>query len=71
VRGEGGLPFVFDSRADAEREIVALMIDRLNEFLNGTRQFEEAITTEEYVVEVDVLQDGRISTEGGSTFGKE
>ena len=69
VRGESDRPFVFDSRLEAEREIADFAITRLQEFLEGDRDFDDAMTVEEYVVEVDVLPDGSILTEDGGHFG--
>jgi len=68
VRGIGGLPFVFCTRNEAEREIADTMIDRLQEFLEGQRDFDDATSTEEYVVEVDVQSDGTIVCEDGRVF---
>ena len=69
VRGEGGLPFVFATRNEAEREIAETAIERLQDFLDGERCFDEATPIEEYVVEVDVLSDGSIVCEKGKVFG--
>ena len=68
LRGENGMPFVFASRAEAEREIVDNLMTRLHEYLAGEREFEDAITIEEYVVDVDVWPDGTISDEQGNEF---
>lgn len=58
VRDEYGEPCLFTTRVEAEREIADLTITRLQEFIAGERDFEDAMTIEEYVVEVDVLPDG-------------
>jgi hypothetical protein len=68
VRGAGGLPFVFATRREAECDIVDTMQIRLNEFIAGERDFEDAITVEEYVVEVSVLRDGRVLCADGQIF---
>lgn len=60
LRDEHNRPFVFETRNEAEREIVDLMQTRLQEFLDGERDFEDAITTEEYVEEVVVFPDGNV-----------
>ena len=70
VRGDGNVPFVFGTREEAEREIADTMIDRLHEFIDGERDFDDATITEEYVVEVDVLPDGSVVCEDGRVFGK-
>ena len=61
-----GRAWVFATRVAAEREIADLLITRLQEFLDGDRDFEDAMTVEEYVVEVKVSDDGAfIDAEGG------
>jgi hypothetical protein len=45
---------------DAQHEIVDAMMTRLQEFLDGERDFEDAVSVPEYVVEVGVLPDGTI-----------
>ncbi len=61
-----GRAWVFATRVAAEREIADLLITRLQEFLDGDRDFEDAMTVEEYVVEVEVSDDGfLIDAEGG------
>ncbi len=60
---------VFPTEREAQLEIADFMITRLQQFLDGERDFEDAITVDEYVVEVDVLPDGRIVDEAGNCFG--
>lgn len=60
---------VFPTELEAQREIVDLMMTRLQEFLDGERDFDDAVTVEEYVVEVGVLPDGRIVDANGNCFG--
>lgn len=69
VRDEKGLPCWFATRVEAEREIADNMITRLQEFIDGERDFEDAMTVEEYVVEVDVLPDGSVTDAEGNLFG--
>jgi len=59
-RDEVGNPFVYDRLVAAERVIAEDAIGRLHEFLAGERDFDDAITIEEYVVPVDVLADGSV-----------
>jgi hypothetical protein len=61
-------PVVFATRLEAEREIAEYTILRLHQFLVGERDFEDAITIEEYIVEVDVWPGGSISDEHGNHF---
>jgi hypothetical protein len=69
VRDGNDLPCVFATRGEAEREIVDSMMTRLYEFLDGDRDFDDATTVEEYVVEVDVAADGSVTDEDGNVFG--
>ena len=59
---------VFSTELEAQHEIVDLMMIRLQEFLDGERDFEDAITVEEYVVEVGVCPDGTIIEADGNEF---
>lgn len=63
-------PFTYPTREAAEREIAEGTIERIREFLVGEREFEDAMSVEEHVVEVDILSDGSIVDESGNHFGK-
>jgi len=52
VMDETGQAVVFATEREAQLEIADLMITRLQEFIDGQREFEDAMTVEEYVVEV-------------------
>lgn len=65
--GEGKI-VVYATREEAEREIAEDTIERLNQFLEGTREFDDAVNPEEYVVEVSVHPDGSIGDEAGNFF---
>ena len=60
---------VFDTEREARREIADFMMTRLQEFIDGERDFEDAIETEEYVVTVTVRPDGTFIDEGGRRYG--
>lgn len=60
---------VFATELEAQREIVDNQMTRLRQFLDGEREFEDAITVEEYVVPVTVQPDGKIVDEAGGCFG--
>jgi|LakMenEpi03Aug12_release.lakeMendotaPanAssembly.Ray.scaffolds.fasta_scaffold969237_2 hypothetical protein len=51
---------VFPTELDAQREIADAMMTRLQQFIDGERDFNDATTCDEYVVEVEVLSDGSI-----------
>lgn len=65
--GDGKI-VVYATREEAEREIAEDTIERLNQFLEGTREFDDAINPAEYVVEVSVHPDGSIGDEVGNFF---
>ncbi len=71
VREGEGLPCVFDTELEAQREIVDNAMTRLQEFLDGERDFDDAITVEEYVVPVTLLPDGSVVDEDGRRFTTE
>jgi hypothetical protein len=59
---------VYSSVTDAQRVIAEATIERLRQFLEGEREYEDAMTVEEYIVEVDVLPDGSITDAAGNIF---
>lgn len=60
-------PCVFSTEREEQLEIVDGMIIRHQQFINGERDFENAVAfLEEYVVAVDVLPDGTIIDEDGN-----
>jgi hypothetical protein len=74
---QGPVPTVFDehdklcifaTKAEAQREIADNAITRLEQFLSGERDFDDAMTVEEYIVAVDVLPDGSITDADGNHF---
>lgn len=61
------VPCVFPTEREAQLEIVDAMIIRLQQFVDGERDFENAVAfLEEYVVEVEVLTDGTIVDANGN-----
>jgi hypothetical protein len=60
---------VFDTELEAQREIVDSLQIHLQQFMDGEREYEDAITVEEYVVPVTVHPDGTITDEDGRCFG--
>jgi len=60
---------VFETELEAQREIVDNAMMRLQQFLDGERDFDDAITVEEYAVAVTVHPDGTITDEDGNCFG--
>ena len=68
VRDGRGKPCVFKNELEAQREIADNAMTRLREFIDGEREFEDAMTVEEYVVSVDVYPDGSIVDADGRSF---
>ena len=68
--GEGKY-VIFDSELEAQKEIVDNQMTRLQEFLDGERDYEDAISVDEYVVPVTIHPDGKIVDEDGRCFGPE
>ena len=60
---------VFETEVEAQKEIVDFTMTRLQQFLDGERDFDDAITVEEYVVPVTVHPDGTFTDEDGNCFG--
>ena len=60
---------VFATELEAQKEIADNAMIRLRQFLDGERDFDDAITVEEYVVPVTVHPDGIITDEAGNCFG--
>lgn len=60
---------VFKTELEAQKEIADYQMTRLRQFLDGERDFEDAMTVEEYVVPVTVHPDGVIVDEAGNCFG--
>ncbi len=60
---------IFPTELEAQREIADYMITRLQQFLDGERDFEDAVTVEEYLVEVEVFPDGTMIDAEGNVFG--
>lgn len=68
---EGERPMVFASELAARREIADNQLTRIQQFLDGERDFADAISTDEFVLPVKVWPDGRISIEEGCIFGEQ
>jgi hypothetical protein len=66
--GEGKY-VVYESELAAQREIADYAMIRLQQFLDGERDFDDAITVQEYVSPVTVHPDGRITDANGDCFG--
>jgi hypothetical protein len=68
VSDENGY-IVFETELEAQREIVDNQMTRLRQFLDGERDYEDAIAVDEYVVPITVHPDGAIVDADGNCFG--
>lgn len=59
---------VFATKRDAQIEIADNMISRIQEFINGERDYDDATTVQEFVVPVVVSSDGTLVDERGNQF---
>ena len=59
---------VFETELEAQKEIVDYQMTRLRQFLDGERDFEDAMSVDEYVVRVTVHPDGTLADEAGHCF---
>lgn len=69
VKDGDGKCVIFETELEAQREVVDQHITRLQQFLDGERDFEDAMTVEEYVVPVSVHSDEVIVDENGNSYG--
>lgn len=63
-------PVVYLTLEAAQREIVDGVMEHLSQFLDGERDFDDALSVEDYILPVIVLPDGSIVDEDGNHFGK-
>ena len=68
---EGDYPLVFRNELEAQRDIADSQLIRIQQFLDGERDFEDAMESYEFVLPVKVWSNGHISTEDGRTYGKQ
>lgn len=69
VRDEADKYVVFETEVEAQKEIADHAMTRIQQFLDGERDFDDAMTVEEYVVPVTVHPDGTITDQNGNPFG--
>ena len=67
---ETDYPVFFATELEAQREIARCQLIHIQQFLDGERDYGDAIVTDEFVLPVNVWPDGSISIEGGRLFGK-
>ena len=67
-RDARGYPVVYATEVEAQRVIAEDTMERVQQFLEGQRDFEDAITVEEYIEQVTVLPDGSIIDAANNRF---
>ena len=61
---------VFATELEAQREIVDHQMTRLQQFLDGEREYLDAVMVDEYIVRVLVHSDGTLTDEDGNCFSR-
>ena len=64
------MPVVYPTLEAAQREIADDVMEKLRQFLEGEREFDDAMDVEDYILPVDVSPDGSIIDADGNIFGK-
>lgn len=67
---ENLMPIAYPTIGAAQREIADDVMEKLQQFMDGERDFDDAMTVEDYILPVNVLPDGSIVDEDGNRFGK-
>lgn len=70
-RDENGFPVTYATQREAEVEIAEMLIEHLRQFIAGERDFDDALTTGDFILPVEVWPDGTIQTADGRRFGKQ
>lgn len=68
IRDADDKPVVFATRAEAQREIADNLITRLQEFIDGERDFDDAMSVADYIVQVRLLPDRSVIDPDGNHF---
>jgi len=68
-RDENGFPIIYATEREAQIEIAEMLIEQLKQFVIGEREFDDALTTGDFILPVEVWPDGSIQTASGLRFG--
>jgi hypothetical protein len=68
LRDEAGKWVVFETKAEAQAEILDDFLERQRQFFNGEREFEDAMEIEDIICKVTRLPDGSVVDEWGRVF---
>ena len=69
-RDENGFPVIYATERAAQIEIAEMVVEHLQQFIAGEREFDDALTTGDFILPVEVWPDGTIQTESGLRFGQ-
>lgn len=68
-RDEAGKWVVYETKAEAQAEILDDFLEKQRQFIEGERDFEDAMTIEDIICKVTQLPDGSVVDEWGRVFG--
>lgn len=67
-RDEAGKWVVYETKAEAQAEILDDFLERQRQFFDGEREFEDAMEIEDIICKVTRLSDGSVVDEWGRVF---
>jgi hypothetical protein len=67
-RDSEGNPVIYGTLHEVQQAFIEGIIDRLEQFLAGEREFCDAMTIEEYIAEIEICPDGAVSDSDGNLF---
>lgn len=67
-RDEAGKWVVYETKAEAQAEILDEFLEKQRQFFSGERDFEDAMEIEDVICEVSQLPDGSVVDEWGRVF---
>jgi len=70
-RNEHGVIITYPTEREAQIEIAEMLMEQLRQFLAGHRDFDDARTTGDFILPVEVWPDGTIRIGDGRRFGKQ
>lgn len=66
---ENGVPVSYPTEREAQIEIAETLIEHLEQFIAGQRDFDDASTSSDFVLPVIVMPNGTLYTTDGQFFG--
>ncbi|MES2694202.1 MAG: hypothetical protein V4773_12075 [Verrucomicrobiota bacterium] len=66
---EKGVPIAYPTEREAEIEIAEMLIEHLEQFIAGERDFDDASISSDFILPVTVLPNGTLCTADGRLFG--